>query len=420
MPLGRLAGELRLELRQNLDCNLARLNYAAVVRPRLSAWIGIGVAVLIVVAASIPFAAARLSVDKPTIPPAPSTPQLQPIFTVSVGMDGEIFPAFANYASLQKTRDRQLATVSVTITNPGRELLRTRVTVHFPGWSDQEIQFADVAAGAVRTFQFAPVFFPRLYSNREITAATAVVSAQDLAGKPIFSTTVPVRLRAAQDMYWGAKFRYAPFIASWVTPHDPQVDEFLAEAKEFAPLRRLPGYEAWKNKAAQVNSTYEQARAIYRAMQARGLSYVKSSMTFGRNAQVSERIRFPRESLQHVSANCIDAVVAYASIFENLGMDPAVVLVPGHAYIGIREADAADQYLYLDVALTGRASFETAVLSASQGMRRFQPSQIMYISVANARRQGIYPMPGFSGAAESAATSVESAASHEPKSSGAQ
>jgi hypothetical protein len=269
-----------------------------------------------------------------------------------------------------------------------------------------------VAPGEVQTLQFAPTFLPRLYRNREITAATAFITAQNSSGIQTFATTLPVRLRAVQDLYWGAKFKYAPFIASWVTPHDPRVEEFLSQAKQFAPLHRLPGYETWENTAAQVNSTYQQAHAIYEAMQKRGLSYVKSSMTLGNNGNVSERIRVPGESLDHVSANCIDAVVAYAAVFENLGMDSSVVLVPGHAYVALREAYKADKYLYIDVALTGRASFETAVLSASKGLRNFGPARTRLISISAAREQGIYPMPGFSAEQDSAA--VPTLAANQP------
>jgi hypothetical protein len=309
-------------------------------------------------------------------------------------MDGEIFPAFANYASLQEPRDRRLSTVSVTVINPGSKALRRRITVQIPGWSDPEIQTVVLTPGESRTLQFAPSFMPRLYRNHEITAATAVITAQNTSGVQTYATTVPVRLRAVEDLYWGAGFKYAPFIASWVTPHDPRVENFLTYAKRFAPLRRLPGYETWKNTAAQISSTYEQARAVYEAMQKRGLSYVKSSMTLGNNGDVSERIRFPGESLDHVSANCIDAVVAYAAVFENLGMDADVVLVPGHAYLALREASDSDKYLYLDVALTGRASFQTALLSASKGLRNFGAAHTRLISISKAREQGIFPMPG--------------------------
>ncbi len=356
----------------------------------------VGLGLLLGAAALVPIAASRLKTDKPLEPPPAAeaiATTLEPVYAVQAGLDGEIFPAFANYASLQKPRNRKQGTVTVRILNTTRERLKNRITVQVPGWSDQEIQVVEVAPGDSRTVVFAPTFLPRLFANREIVPATAVVTSTSLDGQVQYTETVPVRLRAAEDMYWGPQFRYAPFIAAWVTPHDAQVGEILSRAKEFMPGRRLPGYEPWKNTAAQVHSTYEQARAIYRALQEHGISYVKSSTTFGQHLDVSERVRFPRESLRQVSANCIDGAVLYASLFENLGMDPVVILVPGHAYVGVREAQHSDNYLYIETAITGRATFETAVLSASRGLNKFRPEQVLRIGIGKSRQEGIYPMP---------------------------
>ena len=194
-------------------------------------------------------------------------------------------------------------------------------------------------------------------------------------------------------MYWGQNFKFAPFIASWITPHDPRVELVLSRAKEFAPNRRLPGYEDWKDAAGQERETQIEARAIYRALQAGRVSYVKSSITFGGNNEVSERVRMPRESLRQSAANCIDGVVLFASLFENLGMAPAVVVVPGHAYVGVRVARGSTRYLYFDTALTGRASFEAAVAAAERGLAKYPQSQILSVRVDDARRAGIFPMP---------------------------
>jgi hypothetical protein len=316
-----------------------------------------------------------------------------PTFEVNAGIDGEIFPVFANYASLQRPSERKWGVVSVTVKNSTDALLRTRLSVQVLGWSDQEIQIAEMAAGDVRTYIFAPTFLPRLYKNKEIAGATVMITASGDNGELLYSTTTPVRLRSAEDMYWGSKFRYAPFIASWVTPHDERVEKALARAKEFMPGRRLPGYETWKSADEQEKSTMLQARAIYRALQAQGVSYVKSSLTFGKHQNVSQRVRTPSASLAVNSANCIDAVLLFASLFENLDMQPVVVLVPGHAYVGVKVFRDADRYLYMDVALTGRATFEDAVRSAEKGLRKYRARDITRVSVAAARESGIFPMP---------------------------
>lgn len=359
---------------------------------RLALWLP-ACALILLIAAAIPFAGARSAhPNSPSIAPKVVVPQ-QPVYSVTAGIDGEIFPALANYASSEKPWDRQFPTVSVKISNPTESKLTDRVSVSIPGWSDQEIQVADVAPGASRTLHFAPTFLPRLYANREIAPATVAIHVNDASGTTVYATTVPVRLRATEDMYWGAHFKDARFIASWVTPHDPLVEEVLSRAKEFMPGRRLPGYEEWKNAAGQTHSTYLQAKAIYDAIQKSGVSYVKSSMTFGANRDISERVRLPRETLRRSSANCIDGAVLYAAAFENLGMDPTIVLVPGHAYVGVREAQQSDNYLYIETSLTGRTSFESSVLSANRGLGKVNPGDVMQISIAQARAQGIYPMP---------------------------
>jgi hypothetical protein len=331
-----------------------------------------------------------------TEPTAPlPTRSTQASYAVEAGLEGDIFPVFANFASLQNPLDRSWGTITVTVSNSTPDTLRNRIAVSVPGWSDEEIQIAEVAAGQVHKFQFAPSFLPRLYRNRELTAATALVKIADTHSNPVYTVTVPLRIRSAEDMFWGSRFKYAPFIASWVTPHDPRVEQVLSRAKEFVPGRRLAGYETGKTSAQQERSTLLQVQAIYRALQQAGLSYVKSSSTFGarRNAALAERVRLPNESLRHISANCIDGVVLYASLFENLGMDPVVVLVPGHAYVGVRLTENSSDYLYLETALTGRDSFAAAVRAAQRGMARYPASNIIRVDINQARQAGIFPLP---------------------------
>jgi hypothetical protein len=332
----------------------------------------------------------------PRTAPAKLSAQAEPSYSVEAGLNGDIFPAFASYVSFRRPAERPWGMVTVSVANGTDSTIAERVTVSVPGWSDQEIQMIDLAAGQSRTLLFAPTFLPRFFQNKEIVAASALVNVTDMAGHVVYRATLPVRLRSSDDMYWGRGFKYAQFIASWVTPHDARVEALLGRAKEFMPARRLPGYEDWKSPAEQSISTTAQARAIYRALQQQGVSYVKSSMTFGspEHAEVSERVRMPGESLERASANCIDGAVLYASLFENLGMESVVVLVPGHSYVGVRLSQSGNNYLYIETSLTGRASFEASVESARRGLAKFQPKDVLRIDIDDARADGIYPIPG--------------------------
>jgi hypothetical protein len=339
------------------------------------------------------FAGTGADVSKPDARPPLTERKPEPVYSVVAGIDGEIYPVFANYASLRSADQRKWGTVAVSVNNPTADVLRARIAVTVQGWSDQEIQLAQLQPGTTKTYIFAPTFLPRFYANHEIVAATTLVSVMDNSGHPLYLQTVPVKIRSSEDMFWGSKFQYAPFIASWITPHDQRVEEILRQAKEFMPGRRLPGYEPEKSVDGQEQMTYSEARAIYRALQDAGVSYVKSSMTFGDHQDWSERVRMPEDSLREVSANCIDGVVMYASLFENLGMDSVVLLVPGHAYFGVRLSPRSAKFLYIETAITGRASFEESIASAARGVASYKPNDTIRVSVADARSMGVFPMP---------------------------
>ncbi|HEY6971111.1 MAG TPA: hypothetical protein VJA94_18020 [Candidatus Angelobacter sp.] len=324
--------------------------------------------------------------------PTPSA-HPEPSYKIQAGIDGEIYPFLANYASLQKQSDRKFGAISVAVSNPGDSLLRQRIAVKVLGWSDEEIQIAEVAPGATHIYLFAPTFLSRFYKNHEIAAATAQVTVTGIAGTKVYENTVPVRIRSSEDMYWGDKLKYAPFIASWVTPHDLRVESVLGRAAAYVPGHRLPGYEHWKSPEQQEQETRREARAIFTAVKRMGVSYVNSFSTLGSHQNVSERVRMPRVSLDQSSANCIDAAVMYASLFENLGMDATVVIVPGHAYAGVRVAQGSSRFLFIDVALTGRTTFEAAVASAERGLARYNASSVTHVLIQQARDAGIYPMP---------------------------
>jgi len=194
-------------------------------------------------------------------------PLNEALYSVQTGWEGEVYPVFANYASLQKQNQRRFGVVTITISNPTQAPLHRRISMQVAGWSDSEIRDVQLEGGGKQTLVFAPSFLPRFYENREITAATAGVSVTDTSGIKVFETTIPLRLRSAEDIFWGKDFEYAPFIASWVTPHEPLVEGVLARAKEYTFDHRLPGYEDWKNAHGQERETYQEAKAIYTALQ---------------------------------------------------------------------------------------------------------------------------------------------------------
>jgi hypothetical protein len=149
-----------------------------------------------------------------------------------------------------------------------------------------------------------------------------------------------------------------------------------------------------------------QAAAIFAAMRRSGISYVSSIYTFGNYPDETQRIRLPRETLELSNANCIDVSVAYASALENLGMKPIIVIVPGHAFTGVRLGPNSSDFLYLDLTVLPRGTFAAAVARAQAWLKRTPQNEVLTVDIGAARALGVYPMP-ISGASKQEVTAAE-------------
>lgn len=71
-------------------------------------------------------------------------------------------------------------------------------------------------------------------------------------------------------------------------------------------------------------------------------------------------MRFIDESLGNTQANCVDGTVLFASVLRKIGIEPSLVTVPGHMFLGFD----------LNEAGTGQAYLETTLLGAEPGQFR--------------------------------------------------
>ena len=135
----------------------------------------------------------------------------------------------------------------------------------------------------------------------------------------------------------------------------------------------------------------DQARAIYRTIHEMGIKYVNAPVSFGKNDQ---RIKFPAESLADKSGNCIEGTLLFASAFESLGMRPVVILVPGHAFVGVRLWDNDDTILPIETTMVGTDPYKDAVTTAVQELNQYlADGTATIVDIAVLRQMGITPAP---------------------------
>ena len=300
---------------------------------------------------------------------------------------GEVFPALA------ATDAPEYWPVAILrVTNTASRAVAQTVSAEIPGFSHRSEQTVVLGPRETRHVRIQPELLPEAYENEEIRRAVLEVRATGPDAGVLFVQSRPVLIHGGSEIYWGRRFANAQLAARWVTPHDPAVLALVSQARRYAPAGRMAGYATPRGRPVE-DQVRLQARAIYRALQRSGLSYVNSLFVMGEHVAEAQRIRMPRETLRLASANCMDVSVVFASAVENLGMQPLVVIVPGHAFAGVRTSRDSPQVLYLDLTTLPGGSFESALARARAWLAKTPADEVLAVDVAATRALGVYPLP---------------------------
>jgi hypothetical protein len=232
------------------------------------------------------------------------------------------------------------------------------VGCEIPGWARPFENSITLKKESSRNVELKLSFFEKLKQNNEISDAQINYYIKE-NGTIIWNQSKSIKIAAKGTMIWSKEEGddCADYIASFVNPNDVKVEEIISTAKEFSAKRQLMGYQIG-DEVLQAKETTDEARAIFMALHKYGISYVNSPLSFAVGS--TQRVRTPFESIRDRSANCIDGAVLFASLFENLGMDPLIILGPGHAIVGLRYYEGSNQTLFIETTMVG-SSEETVV-----------------------------------------------------------
>lgn len=279
---------------------------------------------------------------------------------------------------------------------------RVRVTAYLEGLSAQAVKTVEVALGDEAVVKLSPTLLPD--KARELTYvqwATLHVVVQDLDGAEEQHDTVPVLCLARNsgfntavlDPEKGTPEDLTHYYGAWVTPYVEPVQQLIREAAALLPNGRMLGYQRALNGTVDLAAADAQVEALYGALKKRNLAYVHSVISYGTpKSAFMQRVRLPSETLALGSANCLDAALLMASLIEGISLNPCLVLVPGHAFIGWQGAPGADSWRYLEVAMTQSASFADARASGEKQYTDWKDVRLQRHSLAELRSQRIWPM----------------------------
>jgi hypothetical protein len=316
----------------------------------------------------------------------PASPLLMD-YQLDVPGRGEVFPAMSE---VEAPEYWPLAVLRVT--NTADRAVAQTVSAEIPGWSRRSERSLVVGPRETQRVAIQPELLPRALDNEETRRARLEVRATGPDSSILFVEGRTILIHGGSEIYWGRRFANAQVTARWVTPHDPAVLALVAQARRFVPRGRLAGYNAGPDSASVAGHVRTQAGAIFRALQHAGISYVSSLFVMGEHVGQAQRIRLPRETLALATANCMDVSVAFASAAENIGLQPVVVIVPGHAFAGVRLERDSPNVLYVDLTVLPTGGFASAAARAESWLRKTPQKEVLVVDVAAARTLGVYPL----------------------------
>lgn len=107
----------------------------------------------------------------------------------------------------------------------------------------------------------------------------------------------------------------------------------------------------------------KQVFAIWAALKKHAIHYSSVTKTPGGSRLVnSQFVRFLDQSIANTQANCVDGSVLFASLLRKIGINPFLVALPGHMYLGfyLNSSENEDEleYVGLETTLIGASEVE--------------------------------------------------------------
>lgn len=117
-------------------------------------------------------------------------------------------------------------------------------------------------------------------------------------------------------------------ISSFVTPNHPQVIGIIKNASEILSNWKL-SFSDYQTQ--DKNDVRAQIKAIYIAIQKEKIHYITSPPNF---EDYGQRIRLADDVIVNKMGNCIELAVLFASCLEYVRLNPLIILMHGHAFVG--------------------------------------------------------------------------------------
>jgi len=294
--------------------------------------------------------------------------------------------------------------VVVNLTNKNSLPAKVLVESEIAGYTSTATDTVDLKPGETLEVRQNPLLIPKVIDDLDVEKPAQVhvrvAALQEGVEKPILDETGETTIYARRDFPWSisgfTEAEVFQFLAAMVTPNDPSVEALIRKAADHTDSGIM-----WNGYGDHVNDddggVWDRLQAIWQAENEYDLTYVSTRVSLAPGDV--QRIRFPAEVLDQQSGNCIELAMLYASAAEALGLEADLILIPDHAFVGVRKDQQNADYYFIETTMIGRSSFSDAVTAAAgefdDALPHIDAGEASYgwVKIWDAREAGILPLP---------------------------
>ena len=294
--------------------------------------------------------------------------------------------------------------VTVSLDNRGALPARVVVKSEIVGYTDPAIDTVDVPAGQTLDVGQNPLLIPSviddLNTEKPAQVHIHVAALQEGVEKTLLDETAETTVLARRDFPFSmpglSQTEVFGFFAAMVTPNDPSVETLIRKAADYTDSGIMTnGYGG--HVGDDNGAVWDRLQAIWQAEKDYDLTYVSTWVSFAPGDV--QRIRLPAEVLDQEGGNCIELALLYASAAEALDLEAALILIPGHAFVGVRTDEENANYYFVETTMIGQTSFSQAVDKAGSEFDEALPhidageDSYGWVKIWDERKEGILPLP---------------------------
>ena len=295
--------------------------------------------------------------------------------------------------------------VVATITNDNAQAVKVKITSGIAGFTNKSVATLTVAGRKSATVEQDPELtsaaIDNLASEKPGQLELLVTYLDNGQDRTVLDETDDVVVTGRSDFPWSIKgmteAETFELLGVMVTPTDPAVkNDLIRAAANYDPSRGM--VSGYQSEGDSDNSVYQRLDDIWQAETNEfDMAYISTPVSFAPGD--TQAIRLPSEALSSSSGNCVELALLYASAVEAMGMQPVIVIVPGHAYLGVRVDDTSNSYYFVETTMIGQATFDEAVTEGGNEWDEAMPHEnnndegYGWVEVSQARADGILPIP---------------------------